>query len=118
MNNNFTVYIHHNLINHKVYVGITSMNPPRLRWQAGQGYKENKHFTAAIEKYGYNIYPGGILSGYKDGRCSDMTVYNKKYNKKYREEHHEELLLKDKLKRESRTAEQKRTRQRYSTPAM
>lgn len=57
MEKRYIVYIHHNLINHKVYVGITCRKDPNARWQNGKGYKEhNPHFYAAIEKYGWNNF--------------------------------------------------------------
>lgn len=38
--------------NGKVYVGITSKKPEH-RWANGNGYRPNKHFFAAIQKYGW-----------------------------------------------------------------
>ena len=46
--------------NNKRYYGITSMNPKK-RWQNGKGYKENKHFTNAINKYNWNNIEHKIL---------------------------------------------------------
>ena len=48
----YCLYIHINKLNGKVYIGI-SCNP-LLRWKNGHGYKLNKHFWAAIQKYGWN----------------------------------------------------------------
>jgi predicted GIY-YIG superfamily endonuclease len=49
--------------NGKVYIGITSRDPKR-RWNAGNGYKYNKHFYDAIQKYGWeNIKKEVLLSG-------------------------------------------------------
>lgn len=39
--------------NGKMYVGITSQRLSK-RWNNGQGYKKNKYFTRAIEKYGWD----------------------------------------------------------------
>jgi len=50
---NYTVYIHINKTNGKVYVGITSQSV-KVRWSDGSGYKPNKHFHSAIEKYGWD----------------------------------------------------------------
>ena len=46
------VYIHTCKANNKVYVGITQQNLER-RWQNGYGYKNNKYFWRAIQKYGW-----------------------------------------------------------------
>lgn len=49
--------------NGKVYIGITSRDPKR-RWNAGNGYKYNKHFYGAIKKYGWeNIIKEILYSG-------------------------------------------------------
>lgn len=49
----YTVYIHTNNSNGKVYVGLTS-RPCKERWKNGRGYEQNKHFWAAICKYGWD----------------------------------------------------------------
>lgn len=52
----YSVYIHRNTINDKRYIGITS-KPPAERWgRGGWGYYTNKHFSAAIKKYGWNAF--------------------------------------------------------------
>ena len=48
----FYVYIH-TCPNGKKYVGIT-IRIPEYRWRKGEGYKSNKHFYSAIQKYGWN----------------------------------------------------------------
>lgn len=48
----YIVYIHINKTNGKVYVGITC-RPVEARWLNGRGYKSNKHFYRAIQKYGW-----------------------------------------------------------------
>lgn len=59
----WTVYIHTNITNNKVYVGITSLNPKK-RWSNGHGYlyrndngsyKQAK-FARAIDKYGWGNF--------------------------------------------------------------
>lgn len=51
---NFTVYIHTNNSNGKVYVGMTGRDI-KVRWgKNGVGYKQNKHFWNAICKYGWD----------------------------------------------------------------
>ena len=49
--NNYTVYMHKNKINGKVYVGITKQKP-KNRWNYGNGYLNSGHFIKAIRKYG------------------------------------------------------------------
>lgn len=44
----------------KIYIGITHQNPSE-RWLNGRGYKKNKHFHDAIEKYGWNNFKHEIL---------------------------------------------------------
>ena len=51
--NIYTVYMHKNKYNNKVYIGITGRNP-EIRWAKGNGYWNNKHFYNAIKKYGWN----------------------------------------------------------------
>lgn len=58
--NNWTVYLHRNRINNKMYVGITSRNP-ETRWQNGTAYKRNPHFNSAIQKYGWDSFDHIIL---------------------------------------------------------
>lgn len=49
--------------NGKVYIGITSRDP-KIRWNSGNGYKYNKHFYDAIQKYGWkNIKKDVLYSG-------------------------------------------------------
>lgn len=38
----------------KYYVGITSKVKAKYRWVHGNGYKDNKHFYRAIQKYGWD----------------------------------------------------------------
>ena len=47
----YYVYIH-TCPNGKRYIGTTCRAPKR-RWQGGYGYKLNKHFYRAIQKYGW-----------------------------------------------------------------
>lgn len=48
----YKVYVHVNKINGKRYVGVTNGDPEK-RWQNGQGYYRNKHFSDAIKRYGW-----------------------------------------------------------------
>jgi len=57
----FTVYIHTNKINSKTYIGITSRTP-RKRWgNNGNGYKNNKYFYSAIQKYDWNNFEHEVV---------------------------------------------------------
>lgn len=56
---NYTVYMHKNKINSKVYIGITKRKP-QYRWNNGKGYK-NQYFKRAIKKYGFDNFEHKIL---------------------------------------------------------
>lgn len=56
----FTVYLHRNKTNGKVYVGITSKSPKR-RWKNGLGYSDQSLFWRAIVKYGWDNFEHEIL---------------------------------------------------------
>lgn len=56
----YCVYCHTNKITGKKYIGITSQVPER-RWANGNGYKNNKYFFRAIEKYGWHNFQHEIL---------------------------------------------------------
>lgn len=51
----YTVYIHKNKINNKIYVGQTC-NDVNDRWNNGKGYKNNLLFYDDIKKYGWNNF--------------------------------------------------------------
>lgn len=53
--NNWYVYIHKNLINNKIYIGITCKKP-KDRWRGGANYKHNIYFNNAILKYGWDNF--------------------------------------------------------------
>ncbi len=57
---NYKVYKHTNLINNKVYIGITKQEPKR-RWQKGIGYIDNSYFYNSIIKYGWDNFKHEIL---------------------------------------------------------
>lgn len=59
---NVTYYVYkHTSPSSKVYIGITSQNPPERRWQRGLGYKNQKYFYNAIQKYGWDNFKHEIL---------------------------------------------------------
>jgi len=58
--NDYKVYMHKNIVNNKVYIGITSIDPKR-RWEGGSGYKYNPYFYNAIKKYGWDNFEHIIL---------------------------------------------------------
>lgn len=70
LNRKYTVYVHINLSNNKKYVGITSFRASQ-RWRGGKGYKKQKYFYSAIQKYGWNGFKHIILASTltKDEAC-------------------------------------------------
>ena len=57
----FLVYKHTNLINNKVYIGITSQIPEKRWGKNGKNYIESVKFYSAIKKYGWNNFKHEIL---------------------------------------------------------
>ena len=55
----YTVYMHKNKINGKIYIGITGKDP-KIRWNNGSGYRKT-YFAKAIKKYGWNNFDHIIL---------------------------------------------------------
>lgn len=60
MNRTYTLYMHKNKINNKVYIGITSQKIYK-RWCGGNGYRKNPYFWNAINKYGWDNFEHIIL---------------------------------------------------------
>lgn len=56
----FKVYIHQNLINHKIYIGITSLDIKERWGKNGNGYRKQS-FYRAIQKYGWNNFRHVVL---------------------------------------------------------
>ena len=56
----YTVYMHISPSG-KRYIGITCQKV-KYRWNNGQGYKGNKHFTNAINKYGWDNFQHIIIA--------------------------------------------------------
>ena len=61
MSNNYVVYVHINKTNGKRYYGITGMKP-EYRWNHGKGYVNNKYFSRAINKYGWDGFEHIIVA--------------------------------------------------------
>lgn len=57
----YLVYLHKNITNGKIYVGITSHVDPNNRWRGGRGYQRNVLFTRAIKKYGWDNFNHRII---------------------------------------------------------
>lgn len=57
---NYTVYMHVSPSG-KRYIGLTSLKSKR-RWNNGNGYKPNKYFTNAINKYGWDNFQHIIIA--------------------------------------------------------
>ena len=61
MERTYCVYKHTNKVNGKVYIGITTKSP-RARWDNGKGYRGNRHFWNAIQKYGWDGFEHEVLA--------------------------------------------------------
>ena len=59
--NNYTVYMHKNKINGKVYIGTSRQQPIKRRWRQGSTYKECSKFYKDIQKYGFDNFEHIIL---------------------------------------------------------
>lgn len=58
---NYTVYMHRNKINNKIYIGLTSMNVSQRWGRNGEKYKDQPHFYRAIQKYGWENFEHIII---------------------------------------------------------
>ena len=80
MMNNYTVYMH-TTPNGKVYIGITSRKI-EYRWNNGKGYKNNKYFTNAINKYGWdNIKHEILYDGLEESQAKLLEISLIHYHK-------------------------------------
>lgn len=59
--NNYTVYMHKNKINGKVYIGASRQKPIKRRWRQGSAYKECTKFYDAIKEFGWINFDHIIL---------------------------------------------------------
>lgn len=57
----YTVYIHKNKKNQKIYVGLTKQTPQNRWRKTGEGYKNQSKFWNAIQKYGWDNFEHIIL---------------------------------------------------------
>lgn len=57
----YTVYMHKNKINGKIYIGTSCQQPIKRRWRQGSTYKECPKFYKDIEKYGFDNFEHIIL---------------------------------------------------------
>lgn len=81
--NKWCVYIHTNLLNNKVYIGITSREPEKRWGKDGNEYTTKNHpaFGRAIEKYGWDNFSHDILLDglSKQDACKMEVELIKKY---------------------------------------
>lgn len=77
----YVVYVHHNKINGKRYIGITKR--PRKRWYGkGKAYEKCVFFAAAIRKYGWDNFTHYFL---EDGlTLEEAGTLERKYIARYR----------------------------------
>ena len=57
----YTIYLHRNLLNNKVYIGQTCMKPEKRWGKNGDGYKKQPYFYNAIQKYGWENFEHKVL---------------------------------------------------------
>lgn len=70
----YKVYKHENLINGKVYIGITSMSVQK-RWENGNGYARQPLFWRAIQKYGWDAFSHEVLiDGLSKGEAEEKEI--------------------------------------------
>lgn len=82
MENNYKVYKHTNLINNKVYVGITKQKVADRWGKDGSNYKNSPHFWQAIQQYGWNNFSHEIIQEdlTKEQACLLEKELIKKFN--------------------------------------
>lgn len=65
----YSVYIHLNKTNNKMYVGITRTSAKK-RWAKGLGYRKQKYFYNAIKKYGWDGFEHIIVKDNLPEQCA------------------------------------------------
>lgn len=79
-NENYTIYVHKNKCNNKIYIGQTKTSCEQ-RWQNGNGYKPCIYFWRAIQKYGWENFEHIILF---DGLSKEVAdIIEKELIEKY-----------------------------------
>lgn len=69
----YTVYMHI-APNGKKYIGITCQDPSK-RWHNGSGYRKNRHFFAAINKFGWeNIRHEVLFEGLTETEAKEREI--------------------------------------------
>ena len=79
----YVLYKHTNIINGKVYIGITCEKPYYERFgKGGNKYKRNKHFWGAIQKYGWDNFKHEIILDNltEEEACKKEQEYINKYD--------------------------------------
>lgn len=77
----YTIYIHVNKINGKVYIGQTCQKP-KYRWKRnGKGYETCEVMWKAIQKYGWDNFEHYILK--ENLTLEEANFYEQYYIKKY-----------------------------------
>ena len=69
----FTIYLHKNKINNKVYIGQTIQDNLNDRWKNGFGYKTCTYFYSAIQKYGWENFEHIILEQSENWSQEDLN---------------------------------------------
>ncbi len=79
----YILYLHKNIINNKVYIGITSQSPSQRWGSNGSGYKKGQDkFYNTIKKYGWDNFEHIILKTHLSKQeAEELEVeYIKKYD--------------------------------------
>jgi len=62
-NDTYCVYVHINKTNRKIYVGQTVYGDnPKRRWKSGNGYRTQRYFWRAIQKYGWDGFEHEVVA--------------------------------------------------------
>ena len=79
--NNYTIYIHQNRVNGKMYCGQTCQDPKK-RFKGGSGYSDCPRFYNAIKKYGWDNFNHILLFEHLSDEMANIieTEIIKKYD--------------------------------------